>query len=63
MENQDRKTAPLSSLYFISGGLREREYDRPRAHLKETLHQDPYVKSENLFLEKCPPFKKISGHK
>jgi len=48
--------------------IRGRTGHKLRAHQKGTLHQEPHIKSEDLFLEKLPfsenayaPFEKISG--
>jgi len=65
---QNREIAPISLPQFHQWQVRERTGLAPKA-LKGTLHQEPRLKSEDLFseilnpfLEKCLSFQKILGH-
>jgi len=50
----EREIAPISLPPFYKWWAREHTGHAPRAHLKETLHQELHVKSEDLFMEKGP---------
>jgi len=52
--HQDREIAPISLPPFYEWRVRGRTGHAFRAHFKETLHQEPCVKSEDLFMEKYP---------
>jgi len=51
-EHQDREIAPISFPPFHQWQVRRRTGHAPRNHLKGTLHQEPHIKSEDLFMEK-----------
>jgi len=53
-KHQDREIASISLPLFYQWRVRGRTGHAPRAHLKGTLHQEPRVKSEDLFMEKYP---------
>jgi len=68
MEKPRTKNAPISIPLLYQWRVKRRNGHTPRAQLKETLHQEPRVKSEGLFWEKLPfsgkclSFWRISGH-
>jgi len=58
-EHHDRETAPISLPPFYQWRVRGRTGHAPWAYLKGTLHQEPRVKSEDLFMDKYPFSKKL----
>jgi len=53
-EHQDREIALINLPPFYQWRVRECTGHAPRAHLKGTLHQEPHIKSEDLFMEEHP---------
>jgi len=53
-EHKDREIAPISLPLFHQCRVRGCTGHAPRAHLKEMLHQEPCIKSEDLLMEKYP---------
>jgi len=51
-KNQDREITPISLSLFYQWRARERNGHMLRAHVKKTLHQEPRVKSKDLFRRK-----------
>jgi len=53
-EQQDREIAPISLPPFYHWRVRGLTGHAHRAYFKGTLHQEPRIKSEDLFMEKYP---------
>jgi len=60
-KDKTKKWHQKSSLYFIRGKLGDALGMHPvaRAHLNETLHQVPQLKSEDLYFREIPIFGKM----
>jgi len=54
VERQSPKNSSNKPPTILSERVRGRTGHAPTVHLKGTLHQEPYVKSKDYFLEKHP---------